>query len=337
MIKVSVVPRTGPLLTSHSNATAVTDRMENVFVFDDTYSHGTVRQNANRNDLQERDRRERAVAVVSKFKVALELKYPPLVAKEYLSLLFRQRGVPSVDMFTSEIVSSIRLSLGHSSEVSDTVRRILTLGTWSNTSCSVTMWTIEPVIASLCIRGNSLSVHDAKENFSKFISVVEPLTMTTHMNTIVNNELRGRWAGWLVSKQYEKTGLGNPACMSCNLCGPSVMFAIHRKGSNVIQMKLTPESIRMLANYSRNMNMATGATSSLIAQSSTRLKIQSGLDRPKSTCLSLYGNGSMQFSGSPTEIPILYPSMLEIVNATMNSEMSTFLRTMRRADVTLMQ
>lgn len=310
--------------------------MENIFVFDDTYSHGTVRQNANRNELQERDRRERAITVVTKFKNMLEEKYPPLVAKEYLSLLFRQRGVPSVDMFTREIITSIRVSLGHSPDVSDNVRRILTLGTWSNPSCSVTMWTIEPVIASVCIRGNSLSVHDAKENFSKFIGVIEPLTMTTHTNTIVDNELRGRWAGWLVSKQYERTGSGNPACMSCNLCGPSVMFAVHRKGSNVIQMKLTPESIRMLANYSRAMNMTTGATSSLIVQSSTRLKIQSGLDRPRSTSLSLYGNGSMQFSGSPSEIPILYPSMLEVVNATMNSEISTFLRTMRRADVTPM-
>ncbi len=328
-----VATRTGPL--SRATTTLIKIAMENVFVFDDTYTHGIVKQNADKNELQERDRRERAIIVVAKFKHQLEMTYRPLVAKEYLSLLFRQRGVPSVDMFTSEIAGSIRTSLGHSANVDDTVRRILTLGTWSNPNCTVTMWTIEPVIASMCIRGNSLNVHSAKENYDKFVKVIEPLTTTTHTNTIVDNELRGRWAGWMVSKEYEKTHLGNPACMSCNICGPSMMFAIHRKGSNVIHMKLTPESIHMLTNYSRTMNTATGATSSLITQSSTRLKLQPGLNRPRSTSLSLYGNGSMQFSGSPNEIPILYPSMLEIVNATMNSEITTFLKTMRRADATV--
>ena len=40
----------------------------------------------------------------------------------------------------------------------------------------------------------------------------------------------------------------------------------------------------------------------------------------------------MQLSGSPREIPVLYPSMLTLVKATMNSEMTRFLRTMRRSD-----
>lgn len=306
--------------------------MENQWVFDNTYTHGNVRQNASRNESQEKDRREKAITVVTKYRDMIGRLNPPAVTKEYLSLLFRQRGVPSVDVFTHDISSSVRTSLGHDPAVDDVLRRILSLGTWSNHNCSVTMWTIEPVIASVCIRGNSLNVQNAKDNHEKYIEVLEPLTTTTHSTTCVNGELRGRWAGWLVSKEVERTGMGNPACMSCNLCGPSLMFAIHYRGSSLIQMKLTSESIHMLANYSRAMNAKTGATASLRLGTSTNLKIQSSLDRPRSTCLTVYGNGSMQFAGSPIEIPVLYPSLLELVRAVMDSEMVEFLKTMRRAD-----
>ena len=79
--------------------------------------------------------------------------------------------------------------------------------------------------------------------------------------------------------------------------------------------------------------MLTGVTASLITNTSTRLKIQPGLDRPRSTSLTLYGNGSMQMSGSPQEIPTLYPAMIEIIKTAMNTEMIPFLSTMRRADV----
>lgn len=306
--------------------------MENLWVFDDTYSYGSVRQTATGNEQQERDRKERMFKVVSKFKIMLDRAYRPMIAKEYLSVLFRQRGVPSIDMFTSEIIGSVRQALGFPPNVDDTLRRILVLGKWTNLDCSVTMWMIEPVIATMIVHGNTVNAMSARENFSKEIKVIEPLTMTTHNTSVTQNVAKGRWAGWLVWKEYMKQGSGNPSCVMCNLCGSSIMFAIHRKGSRVFHMMLTPESVIMLSHYTRSMNAATGATSSLIASSSTRLKIQPGLDRARSTWLNLYGNGSMQFCGSPAEIGVLYTSLLEILMVTMNEEMVEFLKTMRRAD-----
>ena len=306
--------------------------MNNVWSLDDVRSTVSVKQTANKNESQERDRRERGTAVVTMFKHRLESMYETRVAKEYLSVLFRQRGVPSVDMFTSEIMGLFRSCVGLDPGVGDTLRKIVTLGRWSNQSHALTMWTIEPVIASTCIRGNELDLTDAEANFDKFIAVIEPLTTTTHTTTLRSNELRGRWAGWMASKQYELRRQGNPVCMSCNMCGPSIMFAVHKRGSRVIHMMLTPESVRMLSNYIPKISTSVGVTSSLIVQTSTRLKIQPSLDRPRSTSLTVYGNGSMQFSGSPTEIPVLYPSVIELVRTTINSEMSAFLKTMRRAD-----
>jgi len=305
----------------------------NEFVFNDTYTGGTVRQSGVGNEFQERDRRDRAIEVVSRNKFNLERLYTPLVAKEYLSLLFRQRGIPSVDMFTSEIIGSFRRSVGLDPEVKDTLRRIVTLGKWSNHNMTVTMWTIEPVVATTCIRGNSINVADAKKRFMEKIHVENALTMGTHEPSVANNEIKGRWAGWLTWMQYEAVGGGNPSCVSCNLCGPAIMFAIHRTGSTVFHMAMTPKSINTLANYSPSLYTMMGTTTSLIETTSTRLKIQPGLDRPRSTSLTVYGNGSMQFTGAPAEIPVLYPSLIELVKMTMNSEMVSFLSTMRRADV----
>ena len=304
----------------------------NVWSYTGSYTHGNLRQGGSASETQERDRRSKAIRTVSVQKIMLENKYANAVSKEYLSLLFRQRGVPSVDVFTYEIMSSFRTSMGFPGTVTDVIRRVLSIGRWSNGDATVTMWTIEPVIATVCIKGNTLNVADAKAKFLESIDVIDPLTTTTHQPTVVGNEIKGRWAGWLTWMELVDTAAGNPACMSCNMCGPSFLFAIHKTGSSVIQMMMTPKSIDMISNYSRGMNAKTGATASLITTTSTRLKVQTSLDGRRSTSLTLYGNGSMQFSGSPHEIPILYPSVVEIVKATMNSEMVGFLKTMRRMD-----
>lgn len=80
------------------------------------------------------------------YKGGLESIYTPLVAREYFSTLFRQRGVLRVDMFTYDIIGSFGASLGHGGEVEDTLRRILTLGRWSNLNTSVTIGTIAGVM-----------------------------------------------------------------------------------------------------------------------------------------------------------------------------------------------
>jgi len=47
----------------------------------------------------------------------------------------------------------------------------------------------------------------------------------------------------------------------------------------------------------------------------------------------MYANGSMQLSGIPSEIAVLYPSIFELIKIVMSSEPTTFLKTMKRADV----
>lgn len=307
----------------------------NQWIYDDKYEGGSVRQSGRENENQERDRRDNAIRVVTAFKNKLEMIYPPMVAKEYLSLLFRQRGVPSVDMFTESIISSFRLSLGHSPEVTDTLRRIITLGKWSNTSMTIVAWTIEPVVATMSIKGNSINVAQAEQRYSKMIKVLEPLTTTTHSTTVVGNEIKGRWAGWITWMEYKNGNGGNPSCMNCNMCGPSVFFSIRPNKKPMVNMMMTPESIVLLHNYSRSVNTSTGATASLIKNKSTRLKIQAGLNRPRSTSLTLYGNGSMQLSGSPQEVPVLYPAMFKFVECAMSSNMVEFLKTLRRCDTSV--
>ncbi|KIW76786.1 hypothetical protein Z517_09230 [Fonsecaea pedrosoi CBS 271.37] len=87
----------------------------------------------------EKDRRERVFKIVPKYKMTLNKIYRPMVAREYFSLLFRQRGSPSIDMFTSEIIKSVRQALGYNKLVTNTVTRILVLGKWTTSNCRITM------------------------------------------------------------------------------------------------------------------------------------------------------------------------------------------------------
>ncbi|KAH0830013.1 hypothetical protein FOPE_10837 [Fonsecaea pedrosoi] len=112
-------------------------------------------------------------------------------------------------MFTSKIIGSVRQALGYKKLVTDTVRRILVLGKWTTLNCGITMWTFEPVIATRIVHGNTVNATAARENFAKDITVMESLTMTTCSTTVVQNEMRGRCAGWLMKAVHE-VGLGEP-------------------------------------------------------------------------------------------------------------------------------
>jgi hypothetical protein len=56
-----------------------------------------------------------------------------------------------------------------------------------------------------------------------------------------------------------------------------------------------------------------GLTSSMIFFKSTKLKIQAPVSTGRASSPSIYGNGSMQLSGSPKDIEILSKCVLETV------------------------
>lgn len=56
------------------------------------------------------------------------------------------------------------------------------------------------------------------------------------------------------------------------------------------------------------------------------------VERARPTHPTLYGNGSMQFGGSPDEIRTLYGSMFEMVKMAMSADMKSFSVAMRRMD-----
>jgi hypothetical protein len=282
---------------------------------------------------RETDRRTKAIELAKYYKNKLEEVYPPMIAKEYLSALFRQRGIPSLDIYTKMTVNAFRVGFGVGGECEGVIRKILVVDTWRSSSATVTMWTLEPVLSTALIRGNSLNAAAAKENFDRFLVPIEPLSMSSDNTTVINNEIKGRWAGWLVSQQLEAMGEGNPVCMNVNMSGSNLFFAIHYEGMNVIHMMMTPESIGVLASYAPVVCAKMKMTSSMLRYSSTKLKIQPPVHTSRASSLSIYGNGSMQVCGSPNDIEMLCACLREIIRTIMDTEMIAFLKTMRRADV----
>lgn len=224
----------------------------------------------------------------------------PLSASEHRSALFRQRGVPCIDSFTLAIVGSFRSGLGYDRVVDGNIRKFLPTQRWITPKAVMTMWTIEPAIATMIIRGNSTNVAVAKERHSSEIEVIEPMGATTHMTTVMaDNELKGRWAGWLVwiLSLDDPRGLSDAVCMNCNLCATTIMFSIQSMGTKMIHLIITPESIRMLASYARNLGPDLGVSTSITTHASTKLLVQPVGTGSRSSCTKLYGNGSMQICG----------------------------------------
>ena len=209
----------------------------------------------------------------------------------------------------------------------------MSLASWSSPSSKVTMWTLEPVISSVLIRGNTLDVASAKANFDSFIDVIEPLSMTTSNTAVVDNQIRGRWLGWLTWKQLQLKGTGNPSCVHCNMSGSSIMFMIRDRSGSTNNMMLTPESVRVLSAYSKTVCARMNMTSSLLAYGSTKLRIQPSLSSNRSTYLALYGNGSMQVVGSPIDIENLTACAFEILRVVMDTEIIPFIETMRTSSM----
>jgi hypothetical protein len=84
----------------------------------------------------------------------------------------------------------------------------------------LTMWTIEPVIATTLIKGNSTNVAAAKEKYSHEIEVIEPMASTSHTTSVLaGNEMKGRWASWLDWKASldETGGHTSAVCVNCNM------------------------------------------------------------------------------------------------------------------------
>ncbi len=306
--------------------------MSNTLIFNKKYEERSQRTQIYDSDDKERTRREDAIRCVAFWRDKLGKMYTPLVANEMLSALFRQRGVPSLDTYTKQIISSFRVAMGFSGAVEDTLRRILKIGKWNTGEYTLTMWTIEPVVASVHIKGNDVDLYQAKEKHFDNIEMLDMLTTKTHKCNVMGNDMRGRWAGWISWKGHIDQGGSEPYCVSCNVCGPSMMFAFCTLESKVIQLMMTPRTVMILSSYCRRTNMEYGVTAHQITSSSTKLKIQNGLERARSTHLTLYGNGSMQFNGSPTEIEKLYYVLLQMVKMAINSEMGNFVSSLRRAD-----
>lgn len=114
------------------------------------------------------------------------------------------------------------------------------------------MWTVEPVVSSTVIRGNSINVRAASEMYSSEVVRIEPMSMTTHSIVVKpGNEIRGRWAGWIVWRAA--VGMGNESgvdsvCSTCNMS--STLFGFTFQMAHLV---MTPERITMVANFSESI------------------------------------------------------------------------------------
>lgn len=118
---------------------------------------------------------------------------PPLSAAEVLSALFRQRGVLSLDSFATTLVGAFRRSAGFSPIVEGLERKFMPLTRWQTPNAIAIMWTVEPVVSSIVIGGNSIDVRVANDDYSGELDWIEPMSMTTHLTVVkAGNEIRGR-------------------------------------------------------------------------------------------------------------------------------------------------
>ncbi|KAK6436898.1 hypothetical protein LTR95_006902 [Oleoguttula sp. CCFEE 5521] len=148
---------------------------------------------------QERDRRTNAIELTNTIKRQFEAELPPMTTAEFLSMAFRQRGIPCMDMFTQQVIGRFRNALGYDAHVDGHERKFLPLIRWECSDVVGTMWTIEPVAASFIMRGNSTDCESALKCYEGELEVIDAMSMTTTATSAKpGNELMGRWAGWIL-------------------------------------------------------------------------------------------------------------------------------------------
>ncbi|KAK5162695.1 uncharacterized protein LTR77_011248 [Saxophila tyrrhenica] len=263
---------------------------------------------------QERDRKTNAIELTNNIRRQFESELPPIAASELLSMAFRQRGIPCMDMFTYLVVGKFRTGLGHDAHVDGHERKFMPLIRWECPDVVGTLWTIEPVASSFIMRGNSTDCETALRTYEGELEVIDAMSMTTTATSArMGNELRGRWAGWILSRAAaDDGGYTDSVCVSCNMSSSLFAFSTQIKGGNLIHFAMTAETVTLVATYAKTMQSSLGVTASLRLDESTKLKVQPRASTNRSTCLRLFGNGSMQICGSPTDIELLVSATFSI-------------------------
>lgn len=240
---------------------------------------------------------------------------PPSSASEVLSTLFRQRGVLSLDSFTRMLIGSLRRAMKFNPEINGLVRKFMSITKWKTTNTIMTMWTVEPVVSSTVIRGNSINIRSAYKDFYKELDWIKPMSMTTHLTLVeVDNEIRGRWAGRLV----------------CNMSSTLFCFTIYTTNTNMIHLVAMPEKVLMIASWSESVAGSLGVTVSVTTHGSTKISIRPSVFVNRNTSLRMLGNGSVQFCRSPTNIKVLFRAARVTVKRFASMNTHVFLLSMRQ-------
>ena len=308
----------------------VWDKMYSVWEFDNSKANVNRPKIVTEQAQQERDRRANATELVKNMAMEITNQFMPLTASDTLSMMFRQRGIPCMDSFTYKIIGSFRKAMQFDPTVKDGERAFMPLTRWTTANMSVTLWTIEPVLSTLLIRGNTIDVNAAYDNYINDLHVIESMSMTTSMTRAKpDNEIRGRWAGWITWRACEDQGVDDPVCLNCNLS--SILFGVtlHGLNFNMVHLAMTPETINIIAPYAKNMAVSLGVTVSLTIHTSTKLIIQPSMSSTRNTNLRMFGNGSVQFCGSPMDVELLFGAARKMVKKVMEADMHSFLSSMR--------
>jgi len=306
--------------------------MYSVWNYDESATNVTRPKTSIGRVQQERDRKTNAIELTNNIRRQFETELPPMLTSEFLSMAFRQRGVPCVDAFTRLVVGKFRTALGYNDLVEGHERKFLPLVRWENPDVVGTLWTIEPVAASFIMRGNSTDCDEALKTYEDELEVIDPMSMTTTKTTAkAGNELRGRWAGWVLWRAaVDNGGFTDSVCMSCNMSSSLFAFSTQIKNGNLIHLVMTPTTVSLISTYAKRMSISLGVSASLATDESTKLKIQPRASTNRATCLRLFGNGSMQICGSPNDIELLVSATFSIVKKALESDPQEFLTTMRQ-------
>lgn len=308
--------------------------MYSVFNYDEEQRPvSKVRANANYAQ-QERERRMKSVELTNMMMSMIKDELTPLCASEFMSDLFRQRGIPCMDKFTYEIIGKFRSGFGYNPHVQGLDRKFMVLSRWDSDNMSATMWTIEPVLASMIVRGNSIDCRHAYDTYygELYDHLIDPMSSNQDKTTPkIDNEMRGRWAGWLLWRaSLDDGGFIDSSCTNCNLSSTRIMFSIQIKNASLLHFTIAPKTIDLIATHAKRMCTDLGVSVSMKTNESTKLIIQPPTWTARSSNLRIFGNGSVQICGSPSDVELLTKSMFVILKKSLNSDPEAFMTSLRQ-------
>jgi len=113
---------------------------------------------------------------------------------------------------------------------------------------------IEPVLSTCLIHGDVIDATSTYDNYINRLKVIDNIFATTISTKPKDwNEIRGRWAGWIMWGAPIDSGFNDSICVNRDMYSTPFAVTLHCPCMSMNHSIYTSEKIKTVAGYAKNI------------------------------------------------------------------------------------